>query len=132
MMAKLNLKVVMEEMERVRMFVFSIADSAGLNKRKTQELHLVIEEAVVNVVNYSSATMMELRAWQEGDSLYVAVTDDGIPFDPTQYPPPDLTVPGHERQVGGLGIHYIRKMSDGVAYRREDGKNILTIKKLKN
>ena len=51
----------------------------------------------------------------------------GIPFDPTQYPSPDLTVPGEQRQIGGLGIHYIRKMSDGMTYRREDGRNILIV-----
>ena len=124
---QLDIDVVMEEMKRVRAFVFSIAGKTGLDERQTQELHLVVEEAVANVVNYSGATTMSLRAWRENDSLYVSVTDDGIPFDPTHYPPPNLNVPGEERQAGGLGIHYIRTMSDGVTYRRNDDKNILTI-----
>ena len=123
----MTLKVEIEEMRRARAFALSTASEAGLNERHAQDLHLIVEEAVVNVVNYSGATTMELNAWQENGCLYVSVTDDGIPFDPTQYPSPDLTMPGEQRQIGGLGIHYIRKMSDGMTYRREDGRNILTI-----
>ena len=127
MIEKLDLTVDIEEMERVKAFVLSVSHQADLGEILSQKLHLVVEEAVVNVVNYSAATMMSLCAWQEADSLYISLTDDGTPFDPTQYPSPDLTVPGDQRQVGGLGIHYIRTMSNGMAYRREDGKNILTI-----
>lgn len=129
--AKLDLKVMMEEIDRVRAFVFSMADEAGLGKLQTHQLHLIVEEAVANVVNYSGATMMSLSAWLEGDSIFVSVTDDGVPFDPTQYPSPNLNVPVEERKIGGLGIHYIHKMSDGVTYRREEGKNILTMRKVR-
>ena len=127
-MMRLELKVEMGEVRRARAFAASIADDAGLSERQVQNLHLVVEEAVANIVNYSGATMMELSAWQEDGSLYVSFTDDGIPFDPTQHPEPDVTLPIAMRAIGGLGIHYIRKMSDGVAYRRQDGKNILTVR----
>lgn len=126
-MTKLELKVEMGEVRLVRAFVLSISDEAGLSERQAQNLRLVVEEAVANIVNYSGATLMELRAWQEDGSLYVSFTDDGIPFDPTQHPEPDLTLPIEKRVIGGLGIHYIRKMSDGMAYRRQDGRNILTV-----
>ena len=126
-MTKLELKVEMGEVRLVRAFVLSISDEAGLSERQAQNLRLVVEEAVANIVNYSGATLMELRAWQEDGSLYVSFADDGIPFDPTQHPEPDLTLPIAMRAIGGLGIHYIRKMSDGMAYRRQDGKNILTV-----
>lgn len=132
-MVKLELKVMLEEVKRARAFALSLADEVGLNERQTHDLHLIVEEAVANIVNYSGATVMVLCAWEEGGSLYISFTDDGIPFDPTQHPAPDLTLPIYERPIGGLGIHYIRTMSDGVTYRREDGKNILTIwKKIKS
>ena len=126
-MTRLELKVDMDEVRRARAFALSIADNAGLSERQAQNLRLVVEEAVANIVNYSGATLMELRAWQEDGSLYVSFADDGIPFDPTQHPEPDLTLPIEKRVIGGLGIHYIRKMSDGMAYRRQDGRNILTV-----
>ena len=132
-MTTLELKVEMGEVRRARAFALSIAEDAGFSERQAVNLHLVVEEAVANIVNYSGATMMELRAWQEDGCLYISFTDDGIPFDPTRHPEPDLTQPIATRAIGGLGIHYIRTMSDGMAYRRQEGKNILTIwKKLGN
>ena len=132
LLEKLELKVEMDEVRRARAFALDMAAFAGLDERQTQNLHLVVEEAVANIVNYSGATMMELCAWLEDGCLWVSFTDDGTPFDPTLHPEPDLTQPIAMRAIGGLGIHYIRKMSDGVAYRRQDGKNVLTVwKKLK-
>ena len=74
----MTLKVEIGEMRRARAFALSTASEAGLNERQAQDLHLIVEEAVVNVVNYSGATTMELNAWQENSSLYVSVTDDGF------------------------------------------------------
>ena len=53
MMVRLELKIEMEEMKRVRAFALSVADKAGLDEFQSQELHLVVEEAVANIVNYS-------------------------------------------------------------------------------
>lgn len=131
MMDKLDLEVNLEEVVRVRAFALSVAAEAGLNERQGHDLHLVCEEAVANIVNYSGATRMSLKAWQENNSLYMSFTDDGIPFDPTQYPTPDFSIPVKERRIGGLGIHYIRKLTDSMTYSREDGKNVLTIRMLK-
>jgi anti-sigma regulatory factor (Ser/Thr protein kinase) len=131
MMDKLDLEVNLEEVVRVRAFALSVAAEAGLNERQGHDLHLVCEEAVANIVNYSGATRMSLKAWQENNSLYMSFTDDGIPFDPTQYPTPDFSIPVKERRIGGLGIHYIRKLTDSMTYSREDGKNVLTIRILK-
>ena len=131
MMDKLDLEMNLEEVVRVRAFALSVAAEAGLNERQGHDLHLVCEEAVANIVNYSGATRMSLKAWQENNSLYMSFTDDGIPFDPTQYPTPDFSIPVKERRIGGLGIHYIRKLTDSMTYSREDGKNVLTIRMLK-
>ena len=74
-MTRLELKVDMDEVRRARAFALSIADDAGFSERQTQNLHLVIEEAVANIVNYSGATMMELRAWRRtADSMYLSPT----------------------------------------------------------
>ena len=59
-MTRLELKVEMDEVKRARAFVLSIADGAGLSERQTQNLHLVVEEAVANIVNYSGATQLLL------------------------------------------------------------------------
>ena len=42
----------------------------------------------------------------------------------------DTSIPADQREKGGLGILFIHRMSDALEYRRENGRNILTIKKL--
>lgn len=124
---ELELKVSVEEIGRVKTFLRSVIGDAGMDERLSGRLVFVVEEAVANVVNHSGASAMTLKAWQEDDRLKISVADDGVPFDPTQFPPPNLNVPGMERQEGGLGIHYIRTMTSGMDYRRESGRNILTM-----
>ena len=51
----------------------------------------------------------------------------GAAFDPSAAPPPDLAIPLHQRDPGGLGIHLMRQMTDRVEYRRTDGHNRLRI-----
>jgi len=126
---RLDASVGIDETSRLIDFVCAIAVQADMVERKVYQLHLVIEEALANVVNYSGATRMGVSVWLQDQSLCVAIDDDGKPFDPTSVPPVDVNVPGDERRIGGLGILYIRRMSDHMAYRREDGKNILTITK---
>ena len=33
------------------------------------------------------------------------------------------------RQIGGLGIHFVRKMLDTCSYERRDGRNIVKLSK---
>jgi serine/threonine-protein kinase RsbW len=91
---------------------------------------LVTEEAVVNVFKYSythGEGKVRLRCMVEGDRFAIEVTDWGVPFDATAMPEPDVTSPLGERPVGGLGIHLMRKMTDEISYRREDGRNVLSL-----
>ena len=51
MMVRLELKIEMEAMKRVGTFALSVADKAGLDEFQSQELHLVVEEAVEKLNN---------------------------------------------------------------------------------
>ena len=61
------------------------------------------------------------------DALEFTLTDSGKPFDPTAAPEADTSLGVQERPIGGLGIFLVRKIMDTVAYRRTNGKNILTM-----
>ena len=58
-----------------------------------------------------------------------SVEDDGLPFNPLEAPEPDLDSPIETRQIGGLGIHLVRNVTDGLEYRRNEGRNRLVIRK---
>ena len=50
------------------------------------------------------------------------------PFDPLyDAKQPDVGAAIEDRPIGGLGIYCVREMMDEVHYRREQGKNHLTL-----
>ena len=65
----------------------------------------------------------------DADSVAAEVIDNGRPFDPTSAPPPDLSLPLEQRPPGGLGIHLMRELMDGLDYRRSGDSNILRLRK---
>ncbi len=97
------------------------------------QLNLVLEEWIVNVVSYAfpdrEVHEIELRLWQTDTQVRIEIIDDGVPFDPTAYAPPDLSMPVEQRDVGGLGIHFIRESTDGFTYARQDDRNVVAIVK---
>jgi anti-sigma regulatory factor (Ser/Thr protein kinase) len=96
-------------------------------------LYVCVDEAVSNVVAHGypdgARGEIEVRLRRRPDSVVLEIEDDGVPFDPLQAPPPDLTRPLDQRPVGGLGIHLVRKLMDDVSYARRDGRNVLKLVK---
>ena len=68
---------------------------------------------------------VELSCRDAGDAFVLEAADNGSPFDVLSLPEPDTTAAIMDRQIGGLGVHFIRKLSDQVSYRRENDQNIL-------
>ena len=53
--------------------------------------------------------------------------DNGIPYNPLKAPESDVTLSAKEREIGGLGILMVKKMSENMEYRYENNKNILKL-----
>lgn len=111
-------------------FVEQVGRRAHLAEQEVPRLRVAVEEAVTNVISYAQATSIVLTSEVRDAVLRLTVTDDGQPFDPTTAPMADTSIPADKREEGGLGILFIRRMSDALEYRRENGRNVLTIKKL--
>jgi serine/threonine-protein kinase RsbW len=62
-----------------------------------------------------------------GGSVEATVEDDGKPFDPLAAPAPDLT--SSPRQPGGVGLHFVRNLTDELTYTRRDRINHLRLMK---
>ena len=112
-------------------YVTRRAEERGLPAERVLEVQLVVEEALVNVFQYAfpdgKGEVELLCGPGSGGSLRIEIRDEGVPFDPTGAPDPDITAGVEERTVGGLGILLIKKISRSVTYRREGGRNILTL-----
>lgn len=127
----LTLKPSMDEMAHLQPFVAQAAEAAGFDAKEAKRLRLAVDEAVANVINYGQASAITLRVELEADGLMLTIDDDGLPFDPTQGPQTDLSVPPDERPPGGMGIILMRQMTDSLSYRRVGEHNILRMGKRK-
>ena len=126
---QVSMNIDMNEVTSMKNFVLNLANEVGMSASETKKLRLIVEEAMANVINYSGASQLTIKAHVSDGQLYVSLIDNGIPFDPTTVPEPDLTIPAEKRKEGGLGIMYMRQMSDGMIYHRESNQNILVIQK---
>jgi anti-sigma regulatory factor (Ser/Thr protein kinase) len=111
----------------------AFARDNNLPAKVLQAADLALEELVTNVMEYAyddaRAHEILIRLDIDQGSLLIEVEDDGKPFNPLLNPEVDTSVPMDEKPIGGLGIHLIRRFMDEVNYRREAGKNILSMRK---
>lgn len=132
MKAELVLKNDINEIHRLDEFVHRACAAAGVPEERTDMLVLAVEEAVTNVINYAYGERegeIVLTCRSDGSALVFEIMDKGKAFDPTQMAEPDVTLPADEREPGGLGLFLIRKIMDGVCYRRIRDTNVLTLTK---
>ena len=96
-------------------------------------VNLSLDELVTNVINYGYAEgettkNIQLTLKVVNGSLWVVLVDDGIEFDPfSDAPAPDTDAPLEERQIGGLGIFFVKSLVNETDYTRKDGKNYTTL-----
>lgn len=117
-----------ERLEEVLRFVEECADRSQLDEKRKFRLLIAAEEAFVNVCHYAYLECegdVELVCGREGDAFVVQIEDRGVAFNVLNLPDPDTTADIMERKIGGLGVYFIRSLTDEVSYRREDGRNIL-------
>jgi sigma-B regulation protein RsbU (phosphoserine phosphatase) len=105
----------------------------NLSERIIHDMNLALEELIANIISYAYEDSMghdiTITMNLTDKDLILEVKDDGKPFNPLQAPEPDIEKPLEERKVGGLGIFLIRNLMDTLDYKREEGYNILVIKK---
>lgn len=119
-------------LEPIAEFVGSFVESARLGDQDSFDLNLIIEELFTNMVKYSPEGTHDIavRLDREGDELVVSLTDfDVEPFDITQAPPVDTSLPLAERRAGGLGIHFVRQMAERLSYDYENRNSRITVVK---
>ncbi|MBQ6377531.1 MAG: ATP-binding protein [Prevotella sp.] len=92
-------------------------------------LSVVVEELVVNIVNYSQSDYIDVEILRNENSLTLRFRDGGVPFNPLEREFPDFSIPMEDRKIGGLGIYLVIQYMDTVAYEHTGGENILTVTK---
>ena len=119
------------EVGRLSALVEQFGAEHGWCSEDTSGVNLVLDEVVINVMRhgYGDDQRHEILVTLSLDDelLTMEVEDDGRPFNPVDAPPPDLDRPIEDRPIGGLGIHLVKSSVETMAYRRVNGRNILTM-----
>ena len=88
-------------------------------------------EAVHNIIAYAyqdtDAHVIRVSLIREPDRVDLEIEDDGMPFNPLAYSAPTPVSRMEHAPLGGRGIRILRGLMTECSYRRENGKNILTM-----
>lgn len=117
-----------DEVTRLLDALEAFAEEAALPPKVAHRLSVVIEELAANVVMHGSAgpdaaTFVAVTVRQESDALVATIEDDGRAFDPLAQAAPDTDAALEDRDIGGLGVHFVQQMTRTLNYSRVDGRN---------
>lgn len=110
-------------------------DGAGCPMSAKTKLMVAMDEVASNIVHYSGAPDfdVEIDFPENPDAVRISFSDAGKAFNPlTEASAADMTAKLEDRQIGGLGMFMVKKMMDNVEYVHKNGRNILTISKLRS
>ena len=113
--------------ETVSIFADSLSSKLETVPKIASKINIVFDEIYANIVNYSKAKHATISYSIENGKLYLVFADDGIRYNPLEAAEPDTTLSAEERQIGGLGIFMVKKMTESMEYEYKDDKNVLTL-----
>jgi serine/threonine-protein kinase RsbW len=127
------LKGKLEEIDHLSLSVEQFSKKMGINDFVKNQLNLILEELYTNTANYG---FQGIKDGQVSISLIlldgqieITYQDNGIAFNPLEMDDPDLLLNLDERAVGGLGVFFVKAMTDQVSYARDGDLNVLTMHK---
>ena len=131
---ELTLEATVENLTPVLAFIEQQLEKAGCPFKTQMQIAVAAEEIYVNIARYAylpgtGEATVRLDVTDDPPAARLTFIDSGTPFDPLQKTDPDITLSAEEREIGGLGIHIVKKSMDEVRYEYVDGKNIFTMVK---
>ena len=130
-MSKIELPAIISSLPKALDFLREQGATHGLVENSIYQMEIALEEAIVNIMLYaypepSSEQRFSLEILGDAKECRLIITDSGLAFDPTAHVP-DTDIESEDRDVGGLGIFFIYKYADRVAYVRLGNTNQLTL-----
>jgi anti-sigma regulatory factor (Ser/Thr protein kinase) len=134
-MKTISTTVLPAKLEHLPVFIEAVTAAAtcgGVAQKRLFNIELAVEEVLTNIMHYAyEGAEGDIRVVCRSDNqqwFTIEIIDNGKAFDITAVPTPDLTGALSERKIGGLGIHFVKMLTDDVLYRREGDRNILEMK----
>ena len=118
-----------EEVRKLAPYVEGIGSSLGLNLDVIMKLNIALDELLTNIILYSNRpdNVIHIDSYLENSVLVMIIADMGDEFDSSKMG--EISINNNNKTAGGLGIFLAKSFVDEFSYRREDHKNIITLKK---
>lgn len=130
---ELSVQNDLREISRLADDIDAFCADTGLGEDVAYAVNLTLDELLTNTISYGYKDQAEHRIAVtlslEADVLAITIVDDGVAFDPSVPPEPDIEAGLEDRDIGGLGVHFVHTVMDQIDYRRRDGHNELTLTK---
>jgi len=122
-----------EEIVKLEAIVDSIGEELGANDKLKFSVNLVLEELLSNTIFYGFkvkdvSNIITVSISKQSNELIIVVKDNAIAFNILEQEQKDMTGKSVEQQkVGGLGIHFVKKLTTFIKYKRINEFNYLTL-----
>ena len=133
--ASYKINAVIAEIELAINPILAVLEEMEVDAKTIYRVRLALDELITNVVSYAydgGEGEVEIHYEIVDDpvkAIIISIIDEGVAFDPLESNDPNIKLNADERKIGGLGLFIVKNTMDSMEYRRENNKNILTIKK---
>jgi anti-sigma regulatory factor (Ser/Thr protein kinase) len=122
---------VLENISSIEGFVEQALDKLSINSNLSFKVQLCLDELLTNIIKYGYGEnindTISIKFYKMLNSLFIMISDQGNEFNPLTAKIPDINSPLEKREIGGLGVHFVKEMTKSQVYERKNGKNIFTI-----
>ena len=130
---KFELKNYLSELKALHQHLNNWGGDIGLPADSILRINICLDELFTNIVSYGFdddlVHIITFTLSGDNNLVVINIEDNGIPFNPLEKIDPDFPDNVEFADIGGLGIHIIRKLMDNVSYERKQCKNKLTMRK---
>ncbi len=122
----------LDSLDEIYADVETFCEQSRVNDKSKYALNLCLDEVFTNIVTYGykgdKSKSIEIELYCDSKEVSAIVRDDAPAFNPLEeVDSPDISATADNREIGGLGVFFLKKNMDKLSYKRENGKNQLTM-----
>lgn len=125
-------KADLGEIDRMSLWLERACAAFGADKDSVYALTLSLDELFTNTVLYGyksdASKTVKITLRRKGDAVIAVMADSAGAFNPFENAPaPNLDADIDSREIGGLGVFFVKKHLHDVCYVRKNGRNVITL-----
>ncbi len=125
---------VLSSLPNILEFIEGRMNDADVSGKTVMQVCLAVEEIVTNIIfhgHLAPQSLIDVVFTNNPEAITICIADQGIPFNPLNVDTPDVNASLEERDVGGLGLFFVKQFMDRIEYERVGDKNYIYLIKNK-